>query len=199
MDAARQEQADFDEAFRWALERVRLPEESVEPIKSAIWDIARDGMPTRQARKTLAPLLPDSMRWPGAGPYLLCVPTLKELMEDGMSRAEAQRERERAKRIAEEGDVLADNDRKHVAETLAHFVIMKMYAIGHWRHFQLVKDTFPYLRFDAVKDSLTPPDCLRRDGRVYRIDDPEVTAKPIPCGRAFCRCIWRAETKMRRS
>jgi len=184
---------DFENAFEWACAFTNLSGDSKLKIKSEIWRLhIRNELP-RVARKTLAPLLPSDLVWRDAGPYLLNVPTIAELIEDDdLSRKDAKLEQQRLKDTAAAGLVMENNSAAEVAQTFFQFVAMKMYAIGHWRDFEENAKHRPYLIWDAVVDSMTPKDCIRKDGKVYRIDDPFWSENPIPCGKAFCRCAIRS-------
>jgi len=161
-----------------------------------MWRLIDSNTHTRGARKTLAPLIPSDFMWHGAGEYLFPHPSIKELMEDEeMTRAQAKPEQDRIQALERTGSVLELHDTKFVAETFMHFVAMKWYMLGHWVSFRQSADVLPYLMWDAIDDCLTPPDCKRKDGKIYAVNDRFWQDNPIPCGRAFCRCSIRALSK----
>lgn len=193
MDDAHDTVDDFGAAFEWACAFTNLKDPEKSKIMLEIKAVVDNVEPLRKAAKLVAPLLPPDLVWHGAGPYLLQVPTLRELQEDeGLSRVAAKAEQLRLKALCEKGRVMDLNSPKHVAETFAHLVMMKAYALGHWRGFKETAKDRPYLMLDAINDSMTPKDCLRKDGKVYRVDDPYWSENPVPCGRAFCRCSLRS-------
>jgi len=61
------------------------------------------------------------------------------------------------------------------------------YQAGHWEQYQRNQDARPYLMYDAINDSRVRLSHLALDGKIWRIDDPQLRTHAPPNGYR-CRC-----------
>jgi SPP1 gp7 family putative phage head morphogenesis protein len=58
---------------------------------------------------------------------------------------------------------------------------------------QFVEGDVPYLRFSAVCDARTPPNCLAKHGSIYRLNSQAWEKNhPLVCEFGECRCVLTA-------
>lgn|GEM_PF-2423058 len=56
------------------------------------------------------------------------------------------------------------------------------YQAGHWEQYERNQDARPYLMYDAINDSRVRPSHLALDGKICRIDDPQLRTHAPPNG-----------------
>lgn len=76
----------------------------------------------------------------------------------------------------------------HRLDTIFRTNIQQAYNFGRWQQQELVKDTRPYLMYDAVNDSRTRPTHMALDNTILPRDDPFWRTHYPPLGYR-CRCI----------
>lgn len=88
---------------------------------------------------------------------------------------------------AEAARMMEEGWRVWHVETVFRNAIQGAYAAGRWRQIQEVKESRPYLMYDAVNDSRTRPTHKAMDGKVYPADHPFWNSWYPPNGHR-CRC-----------
>ena len=79
---------------------------------------------------------------------------------------------------------------KHRLDNIFRTNIQSNYNRGRWERFVAVKDTSPYLMYDAINDSRVRPSHLAMDGIIRPVDDPFwKTHAPLNGYRCRCRLI----------
>jgi SPP1 gp7 family putative phage head morphogenesis protein len=80
---------------------------------------------------------------------------------------------------------------RHRLETIFRNAVQTAYNAGHWRSFEEMKATRPYLMYDAINDSRTRPSHLALDGTIRPVDDQFWETHSPPLGHR-CRCTLKS-------
>lgn len=79
---------------------------------------------------------------------------------------------------------------RHRLDNIFRTNIQSNYNRGRWERFVAVKDTQPYLMYDAINDSRVRPSHLAMDGIIRTVDDPFWhTHAPLNGYRCRCRLV----------
>lgn len=76
---------------------------------------------------------------------------------------------------------------KHRLDNIFRTNLQGQYMAGKWEQFERNKANRPYVMYDAINDSRVRPAHLALDGKIWRIDDPQLHTHSPPNGYR-CRC-----------
>jgi len=76
---------------------------------------------------------------------------------------------------------------RHRLDNIYRTNLQSQYMAGKWEQFERNRDNRPYLMYDAINDSRVRPAHLALDGKIWHIDDPQLSTHSAPNGYR-CRC-----------